>query len=272
MNLDDELRQLFSDERLEVPARPGAEDVLVAGAQRVRRRRIAAVTASGALAVVAVVAAGFLLTGGHPDAMPPANHYKNTPTSTATTTTTSSSTQPSTTTQNNVTTGTLGGNADPPDTGTGNTEPTSTSVDPPPVLGYPVVGPSGFQALLLGQSEEDAKSTGMIGVQTAEVYGNCSEYQLLVDSVNVGLVYFSSSGLAAVMPWEAQTPEGVGIGWTLEQAAAVYPDLDAGSALANGFAVVSAPGNPDATYYLLVDSSLDTIARVTLQTAARPCF
>ena len=271
MNLDDELRQLFSDERLEVPARPGAEDVLVAGAQRVRRRRIAAVTASGALAVVAVVAAGFLLTGGNPDAMPPANHYKNTPTSTATTTTTSSSTQPSTTTQN-VTTGTLGGNEDPPDTGTGNTESTSTSVDPPPVLGYPVVGPSGFRALLLGQSEEDAQSTGMIGVQTAELYGNCSEYQLLVDSVNVGLVYFSSSGLAAVMPWEAQTPEGVGIGWTLEQAAAVYPDLDPGSALANGFAVVSAPGNPAATYYLLVDSSLDTIARVPLQTAARPCF
>jgi hypothetical protein len=269
MDIDDELRRLFADERLEVSARPGAGEVLVAGARRVRRRRITAATAGGALAVVAVVAAGVLLAGGNPDAMPPANRYKNVPTST--TTSTSTTTTESSTT-GNVTTGSIVGNEGPPETGTGSTEPTSTSADPPPVLGHPVVGPSGFRTLLLGQSEEDAQATGMLGVQTAEMYGNCSEYQLLVDSVHVGLVYFSSSGLAAVLVWEAQTPEGVGIGWTVEQAAAVYPDLDAGSALADGFAVVSAPGNPDATYYLLVDTSLGRIARVTLQTATRPCF
>jgi hypothetical protein len=93
-----------------------------------------------------------------------------------------------------------------------------------------------------------------------------------VDTVHVGWVYFSSSGVAAIMPFEAQTPEGVGPGWTIEQAAAVYPDLDVEFAKANRYAVVSAPGNPGATYRLLVDVDVDQITRVTMQTAAQPCF
>jgi hypothetical protein len=270
MDLDDELKRLFADERLEVPARPGAEDVIVAGARRVRRRRIAAVSASSALTVAAAVVAGVLLAGGHPDAMPPANRYKNTPSST-TTTTTSSSTQ-SLTTQT-VPRGTAGGDAQPPLTNEQqNTGTTTSTAEPPPSLDFPVLGPTGFQALQLGQTQEEAEATGMVGVPTSESYGSCSEYQLLVDTVHVGWVYFSSSGVAAIMPFESQTPEGVGPRWTVEQAAAVYPDLDVDSALANGYAVVSAPGNPGATYRLLVDVNLNTIGRVTMQTAAQPCF
>lgn len=271
MNLDDELKRLFADERLEVPARPGAEDAIVAGAQRVRRRRIAAVTASGALAVAAVVAAGVLLTGGHQDAMPPANRYKNTPTSTTTTTTTSSTTQSSTT--QNVPTGTVGGDAEaPPTKEEENTEPTSLTSAPPPVLNYPVLGPTGFQALWLGQTQQEAEATGMVGVSTGQYGDNCAEYQLLVDDADVGLVYFRDGGLVALVPFTSQTPEGVGPGWTVEQAAAAYPDLDVEFALANRYAIVSVPGNPDATFRLLVDGGLDEIVRITMQTAAQPCF
>jgi len=270
MDLDDDLRRLFADERLEVSARPGAEDVIVAGARRVRRRRIAAVTATGALAVVAMAAAGILLAGGNPDAMPPANRYKNTPSSTTTTTTTSPS-QPST--MRTVSTGTVQGNDQPPATNEPENTETSTPLpDLPPRLNLPVLGPSGFSALQLGQTQEEAEATGMVGVSTSEQYGNCSEYQLLVDTVHVGWVYFSSSGVAAIMPFEAQTPEGVGLGWTVEQAAAVYPDFDMSFARTNGYAVVSAPGDQGATFRLLVDTNMNQVTRVTLQTAAQPCF
>jgi hypothetical protein len=272
MNLDDELKRLFVDERLEVPARPGAEDVIVAGAQRVRRRRIATVTASGALAVAAVVAASVLLTGGHQDAMPPANHYKNTPTSTTSTTTTTGSTTQSSTTQN-LPTGTVGGDVEaPPTNEEENTEPSSPTSAPPPALDYPVLGPTGFQSLWLGQTQQEAEGTGMVGVSTGQYGDNCSEYQLLVDGADVGLVYFRDGGLVALMPFTSQTPEGVGPGWTVEQAAAAYPDLDVEFALANRYAIVSVPGNPDATFRLLIDGGLDEIVRITMQTAAQPCF
>ena len=273
MNLDDELKRLFADERLEVPPRPGAEDVIVAGAQRVRRRRIAAVSASGALAVVATVAAGVLIAGGHQDAMPPANRYKSTPTSTTTTTTTtvSSSTQSSMT--QTVPRGTLGGDEGPPPTHEEeSTEPTSPTVAPPPSLDHPVLGPTGFQALQLGQTQQEAEATGMVGVSSGQYGDNCSEYQLLADGVHIGLVYFRDGGLTALMPFTSQTPEGVGPGWTVEQAAAVYPDLDVEFALVNRYAIVSVPGNPGATFRLLVDSGVDEIVRVTMQTAAQPCF
>lgn len=271
MDLDDELRRLFADERLEVPARPGADEVILAGAQRVRRRRIAAVTASGTLAVVGAVAAGILLAGGHPDAMPPANRYENTPASATTTTTTSSSTRSSST--RTVPQGTIGGTEQPPSSQEDDDPGTTTStVEPPPSLDYAVLGPGGFSALRLGQSQEEAGATGMVGMPTSEIYGNCSEYQLLVDDAHVGWVYFSSSGVAAIMPFESRTPEGVGPGWTVEQAAAVYPDLDVTSALANRYAIVSVPGNPAATFRLLVDTAADEIARITMQTAVEPCF
>ena len=270
MNLDDDLRRLFADERLEVPARPGAEDVIVAGARRVRRRRIAAVTASGAVAAVAVVAAGVLLAGGHPDAMPPANRYKNTPTSTSATTTTTTTRS---STAQTVPQGTVTGNEDPPPTREEeNTGPTEPTVEPPPVLNLPVLGPTGYEAVQLGQTQEEAEATGMVGVPTDQTYGSCSEYELLSNSAHAGWLYFSSSGVAAIMPYEAQTPEGVGPGWTIEQAAAVYPEIDAESALVNGYAVVAAPGNPDATYRLLVDVNMERITRITMQTAAQPCF
>lgn len=271
MNLDDELRQLFADERLEVPVRPGADDMIVAGARRVRRRRIATVAASGALAIVAVVTAGVVLAGGRPDAMPPANRFKNTPTSTTTTTTTSSSTQ--VTTVQSVPQGTTGGNQGPlPDSEDVDASPTTPTVELPPQLNAPVLGPTGFDALQLGQSQEDAEATGMVGVSTGQYGDDCSEYQLLVDGAHDGLVYFRGSGLVAIMPFTSKTPEGVGPGWTVQQAATVYPDLDVEFALANRYAMVSVPGNPAATFRLLIDSGTDEIVRATMQTASQPCF
>ncbi|HEX6343294.1 hypothetical protein [Umezawaea sp.] len=73
MDLDDELRRLFQDQRLEIPVKPGADHAVVTGARRVRRRRVALASAGSAFAVAALVAGGIALAGlGGPASMPPA--------------------------------------------------------------------------------------------------------------------------------------------------------------------------------------------------------
>ncbi|HVV22085.1 MAG TPA: hypothetical protein VHF06_21810 [Pseudonocardiaceae bacterium] len=64
--LDDELRRLFTDERLALPVAQGAEEAVVRGAHRRRRQRLTVAAAGGVLAVAAMVTAGVGLAGiGH---------------------------------------------------------------------------------------------------------------------------------------------------------------------------------------------------------------
>jgi hypothetical protein len=73
VDLDDELRRLFHDQRLDIPVRPGADVAVVTGARRVRRRRIALASAGSTFAVAALVAGGIALSGlGGASSMPPA--------------------------------------------------------------------------------------------------------------------------------------------------------------------------------------------------------
>jgi hypothetical protein len=62
-DLDQELRRLFSDDRLSVPVAEGAAGAVVAGARRRRRHRMALAAAGGVLAVTGLVFAGVGLTG-----------------------------------------------------------------------------------------------------------------------------------------------------------------------------------------------------------------
>jgi hypothetical protein len=61
MDLEDELTRLFQDERLDVRVAADAEQTVVAGARRVRRRRIALVSAAGVLSVSALAAGAVFL-------------------------------------------------------------------------------------------------------------------------------------------------------------------------------------------------------------------
>ncbi|MBB5958807.1 hypothetical protein FHS29_005416 [Saccharothrix tamanrassetensis] len=60
MELDERLRELFQDDRLDLPVRPGAEHVIVVGARRRRRARVAV---AGALAGVVVLGGAFGAAG-----------------------------------------------------------------------------------------------------------------------------------------------------------------------------------------------------------------
>jgi hypothetical protein len=257
-DLDDELRQLFTADGLDVQVRPDAEHVIVAGARRVRRRRIVAATASGALGVVIVVVAGILLTGSTPDAMPPATATDTTSeqVSAADIPSTSPSSQTSSTTPSpesaSVHTTTK---PSPPST------PVTTSDPGPPRLNFQVVGPTGFHALRLGQTLEEARATGMVGAQVPDNGGACPAYELVGDVA--GRVYIGS-GVQAIFPEPAQTVEGVGAGWTVAQVKEVYPDLDEAQLKDVQWDHVAVPGNPAALYELaFADGVVTSVALVT---------
>lgn len=245
MDLDDELRELFTSDRLAVTVRADAEQIIVTGARRMRRRRIAAATASGALGVVVVVAAGIALAGGDHGAMPPATVNPTTRTMNSSaplaappaTTTSTPPPQVATTTRTPKKT-------NPPSTST-----TKTGAPRPPVISAYVIGPTGYRGLALGQTVEEAQASGRLGPLIEDNNG-CAVYEMVTDVMTAsGRVYVAGT-VQAIAPLPAKTPEGVGKGWTVEQVMEVYPDLDEAAATAGGRVLISVPGNASASYRL----------------------
>jgi hypothetical protein len=265
MGLDEELRELFESDRLDVRVRADAEDIIVSGARRVRRRRIAAAAASGVLGVVIAVVAGFVAAGSSPDAMPPATST-TTPRPAAPTQKTVPSTLPSMTSAQapplGMTTTTTTKTQQPPQT--------VTSTPQPPKLNYEVVGPLRLRSLQLGQSLDSAQMTAYVGSEPTEGSGGCQIYDIINGDGITGRVYFSGDSLQVIAARPVQTPEGVGAGWTAEQVKTVYPSLDAQEATATGHTVVPVPGNAAAVYQLQFAD--DVVTGVTLQFADQPCL
>jgi hypothetical protein len=275
VNLDDDLRRLFTEQgdRLDVAVRADAEDVIVAGARRVRRRRRVAAGA-GAIAAVAVVATGLALATGHQDAMPPAVTVTTTPPPLSTGATSPSS----------VTGSVIPPAQPPPESGTrlntrtneppADTEPEEPA-DPPP-LSLQVLGPQGIGGAQLGQPLAAAQASGMLGPMILDgAGGGCDQYQLLVSGADPNFVYVSPSGaeqtVQAFVSVNVQTPEGVGPGWTIAQVKAVYSDLDEQQARDFGSSLVSTPGTGQSNYRFIFTPD-GTVARVILQTIDQPCY
>ncbi|MFB9906485.1 hypothetical protein [Allokutzneria oryzae] len=73
MNLDDELRRMFRDERLDLRPSAGAGRTIVTGARKLRRRRRGLAVGTGVLAAVAAMLAGMSVSGfGATSQQPPA--------------------------------------------------------------------------------------------------------------------------------------------------------------------------------------------------------
>ncbi|MFL6120611.1 hypothetical protein [Actinophytocola sp.] len=262
-HLDDELRALLHSDRLDVAVRSDADEIIVAGARRVRRRRIVAATASGALGVVVVVVAAFLTAGGAPDAMPP-----------ATSTTTRPPAAPSIEVETLLPSAAT---AQAPPLGTTTTTttrpkpprtPTKTTDPGPPDLNYLVIGPTGLRSVRLGQTLEDAQATGMLGSVTTHTSGGCDIYQLISDDRVTGSVRISDT-VRSISANPVQTPQGVGPGWTLSQVEEVYPDVDTQAATETGEARVPVPGNAAAVFRLLISGG--KVTGVALELADATC-
>jgi hypothetical protein len=244
-DLEDELKRLFEDERLDVRVSPDAERTVVAGARRVRRRRTAFVTAA------AVVSAGVLAAstvfavreqGTAKLAEPPTLAI----TSSSTTVSTSEQAAQGTSVAQPPSTETTKLNTSTPPSGKKETTSSSTSPRtsvPPTIITNKVLGPVGYGPFRLGMSEAELLATQL--AEPAGDVGGCAKYE--IKGIAGSALYYSPSyGLGLiVLTSNVRTPAGITIGSTEDQVRNKYPDYN-DTVVSHPRAAV--PGNSTAVY------------------------
>jgi hypothetical protein len=255
-DLDDELRRLFADDRLDLPVARNASAAVVAGARRRRRNRVALTAAGGVLAVVAFVSAGLTLSGiGRPTTVPAATGPVLTMT---------------------VPTATPAASA-------------PTTAPQPEADGLYVLGPDGYEKLMLGMPLAEATAAGLFRkTSSATVSAGCLRYTMLINGTYVRSSPAAGSGATpSIMPVKGQlevlvslregvvelngdpllrTPEGIGVGAPEEILVQVYPQLY----MSRGTATVQVSGNPKANYVFGL-SGAGTVTSFSLRLAKSDC-
>jgi hypothetical protein len=255
--LDDELRRLFRDERLDVPPSEGAESAILAGARRVRRRRTALAATGGALTVVVLIGAGLFFGGlrsGNTQTAAPAVQPALSDSGSAPAATPLPLNPPLGSPPTEITTGSESQSSSPLSTErTTASRVTSTTTSPRvdnslPVSG-PVLGPSGYSKLQLGMTFDDAKATGLLaGASTAPT--GCTDYTLSEGTAGVRKVTISgTNGIVSFEAAGAHTPERIKVGSTKDQLEAAYPSLAKGG---SGYTTSTGAGG---TYVFALDSN-----------------
>ncbi|SEP73095.1 hypothetical protein [Lentzea albida] len=254
-DLDDDLRRLFNDDRLDVHSEPAAVDAVLSGARRRRRRRTAV---TGAVAVVALVGAGVGLTR--------LDSLRSEDTTGAMLTTSVSSPPPlvpSTSTYVSTVTKTV--NAPPPGNGEGPGEPTSNrSSSPPP----PEPAPGRYGTLALGMSEAEALETGSLIEPTTPVDADkrCKTYATKSVPDADAVIVSSAKGIVRItMPSYAKTPKNIGAGSAVSEVKAAYANAEqTGSGV-----TVKMAASPPWFYYFESDGT--TVTTVHLRLTGGDC-
>ncbi|WP_329788341.1 hypothetical protein V1227_27660 [Lentzea sp. DG1S-22] len=264
-DLDDDLRRLFGDDRLDVHPAPDATDAVLRGAHRRRRRRAAI---SSAFLVVALVGVGLgatqLRTLSHDD---PADELLETATSTASTTSpppsTSTVVAPGSSGRPVTPPTSSGGNTTPP--GTGSSKPRTTTPSPPPP---PPAEPGRLGALLLGMSEADALATGALVEPSspADQENRCKAYATRSVPDGDAVVISPAKGIVRITrPSTAKTQKNVGVGSTVAEVKAAY-----GTATQSGTTVlVPMAASPSWSYVFTTNGT--TVTMVHMRLAAHDC-
>ncbi|XVS64577.1 hypothetical protein ACQPYE_00500 [Actinosynnema sp. CA-299493] len=238
MNIEEELGRLLKDDRLDVAARPGATEVVVAGARRVRHRRTAVV---GAVTAVALVVSGWGVSAlGGSLSLPPVD-----PAVLRTTTTTTTSTG-----------GVIA--APPPHTVV---ETATVSVTKERAL--PNVG---YGAVKFGMTEQEVAATGLV---TAAPGGECAAFTWASDPgvANAVLVARGRGVVQIKLPAGGKTSTGVGVGSALEQVKAKYP---AGESTRGGASYdVLMPGDVAWKYVFALDA--ERVVGIRMQRLTADC-
>ena len=237
MNVSEEeveqrLRALFADERLDLPPPADATRTIVAGARRVRRRRRAVAVTSGVAAAALVVAGGLVGFKVHSQS----DTAALTPGSELNVQTSQPPTPPATTATPAPATSTLADSV-PADSSRKEVPQSTprTSTKPPvkPVTSGPLLTADGFGSLKLGMTESDVSAQGVALKSAKQWSAACTSY----DAQGGGLpalaaISFSESsgGLMIVSPMSAaHTPERVGVGSTMDDVYAAYSGATPGS-------------------------------------------
>lgn len=263
-DLDDDLRKLFSDDRLDVHSAPVSTEDVLRGADRRRRRRTAM---AGTFALVTLVGAGIGLSRlGAPSPDSTVGALLTTSTSAPTT----STPPPSVSTVISTETVTVGqspnstGNTGKPNPG-GTSRSNSTPSSSPPT---PEAQAGKYGALALGMPEADALATGLLiePSSPADPDGRCKAYATKSVPNADAVVVSPAKGIVRItMPSYAKTPKGVGTGSSVADVKAAYKNsTQSGSSV---LAPMSA--TPPWTYVFETDGA--TVTTVFLRLNANDC-
>ncbi|SMD21545.1 hypothetical protein [Lentzea albidocapillata] len=257
-DLDDDLRRLFSDDRLVVHVPPDVTDSVVRGARRRRRRRTAVASVFGVVALAGVGLglaeirlrnpgdlAGPLLptaSSGTPTSPPPIS--VSTFTSIATVTV-----------------------DPPPNSNGGNPSPnlgtTGKKTTNPPPPATPEAQAGRYGSLALGMSEANALKTGSLVEPStpADEENRCTAYatQSVPDS-NAVIVSPVKGIVRITLAAYAKTPKNVGAGSTVDAVKTAYPNAtQSGSAV-----VVAMAATPKWSYIFESDGAKVTTVQMRL--------
>ncbi|WP_410587333.1 hypothetical protein [Amycolatopsis sp. lyj-23] len=224
--LEQRLRALFADERLDLPPPPDAGTVIVTGARRRRRRRHAVQAVAGVAAAVVAVAGGLTMIRVHAED--------------GTAVMSADGTGISVKPPENLTPGRSPEPSAPAPTGTQSIQasaPPGVSTPPPrrpsptpspsrlaAVTSGPLLAADGFGRLKLGMTEADLAAQ-TVTLSDAQAGASCTVYQAQGSGLpaSASVVVSKAAGVVAVTPdVAAHTAEGIGAGSTKDQIFAVY--------------------------------------------------
>jgi len=258
-DLDDELRRLFSDDRLDVHVPSDATEAVVRGAGRRRRRRSAA---ASVFAVMTLVGAGVVLTQLRPPSDDTAGDLLPTSSSTASATSTPPSQSTVFLTKTETVQAPASGNPNNPDKPGNTANPTKPRVTttPPPA---PPAEPGQFGKLVLGMSEAAALKTGELiePSSTTDPDAKCKAYSTNSVPDSDAVIISMAKGLVRItLPSYAKTTKGITVGSKVADVKAAYPTAtQSGSTY-----LVQMAATPKWTYVFETDGTAVTAVRQRL--------
>ncbi|MEU7787138.1 hypothetical protein [Amycolatopsis sp. NPDC049159] len=265
--LEQRLRAMFADERLDLPPPGDASAAIVAGAGRRRRRRRNLQAVTGAAAAVVVVAAGLTMVRIHTEdgtavmsadgtdisVKPPENLTQGRPPQ--------PSTPGPTGTQSIEVAAPPGTTTPKPSRPVSSHQPTAL----PSVSTGPLLAADGFGRLKLGMSEAEVTAQS-VTLSEAQTGASCTVYKADGSGVpaTASVVISKVVGLVVVTPdVVAHTAEGVGAGATKEQVLAAYPTAK------DETGGVVAPASAAADYHFLLGDA--GVAQTSLMSVNQDC-
>lgn len=138
------------------------------------------------------------------------------------------------------------------------------------------LGPTGYGALALGMTVDQAEATGLMTQMSGSPAAGCDSSTHLVGTVagpteESGALFFSQDmGLIAIYAYPGlKTPEGIGLGSTYQQVHAAYPEWQ-GLEGTSGRGSAKASGN--ASYRIVIDGSTKKVIELDVQLNDQDCY